>query len=246
MKEGMELYSEENQVINSVDLLAFGAHPDDVELGASGILAKHSLAGKRTAICSLTEAELSSNGTIELRRIEAERAKEILGLVGHFNLGFPDRGLTGSPEQIMKIVQVIRQAKPSVVLAPYFEDRHPDHVACSKLVNEAIFNAGLQNYRTPGNEPHHRVHHLYYYFINDIAKADLIVDISDVYEKKMDSILAYSSQFRRDEGKMDTPINSPTFLSMIRGRDQMWGQMVGVLYGEGLVSPRPINQQLLV
>lgn len=246
MKEGIILYSEENQVIHSVDLLAFGAHPDDVELGASGILAKHSLVGKHTAICSLTEAELSSNGTVELRRLETERAKEILGLIGHYNLQFPDRGLTGSPEQIMKITQVIRQSKPSVVLAPYFEDRHPDHVACSKLVKEAIFNAGLQNYRTPGNEPHHRVQHLYYYFINDIAKADLIIDISDVYEKKMASILAYSSQFRREEGKIDTPINSPTFLSMIRGRDQMWGQMVGVHYGEGLVSPRPVKQQLLV
>lgn len=246
MKEGTILYSEENQVIHSVDLLAFGAHPDDVELGASGILAKHSLAGKRTAICSLTEAELSSNGTVELRRQEAELAKEILGLTSHYNLQFPDRGLAGSPEQMKKIVQMIRQCKPSVVLAPYFEDRHPDHVACSNLVKEAIFNAGLQNYRTPGNEPYHRVQHLYYYFINDIAKADIIIDISDVYEKKMDSILAYSSQFRREEGNIDTPINSPTYLSMIRGRDQMWGQMVGVLYGEGLVSPRPVKQQLLV
>ncbi|SDY98213.1 bacillithiol biosynthesis deacetylase BshB1 [Thermoactinomyces sp. DSM 45892] len=231
---------------HSVDLLAFGAHPDDVEIGASGILAKHSVAGKRVAICSLTEAELSSNGTVELRREEAKKAGEALGLVGHYNLQLPDRGLTGSPEQLVKMVQVIRQCRPSVILAPYFEDRHPDHVACSKLVNEAIFNAGLKNYQTPDHEPHHRIKQLYYYFLNDIAKADMIVDISNVYEKKMDSILAYRSQFRREEGQVDTPINGPTFLSMIQGRDQMWGQMIGAQYGEGLVSPRPIKQSLLV
>lgn len=232
--------------LQNVDLLAFGAHPDDVEIGAGGIIAKHHKEGFTTAICSLTEAELSSNGTVENRRIEAQRAVEILGVTGHYNLGLPDRGITGSPEQLAKVTQIIRQLRPKVVIAPYLEDRHPDHVACSRVVKEAVFNAGLKNYHTSGNESYHRVEQFYYYFINDIVKADLIIDISDIYETKIEALLAYSSQFSRTEDKVATPINSPTFLSMIRGRDQMWGQMVGIQYGEGLVSPRPIKQQLLV
>ncbi|MFC4548321.1 bacillithiol biosynthesis deacetylase BshB1 [Paenactinomyces guangxiensis] len=229
-----------------VHLLAFGAHPDDVEIGAGGILAKHAAAGFTTAICNLTEAELSSNGTVEQRRNESRQAAEILGVSQQLCLGFPDRGLTGTAEQILKITQVIRELKPKVVLAPYWEDRHPDHVACSKLVKEAVFDAGIRRKKVPGGEPPHRVTQLYHYFINDIYQADLIVDISDVYETKMEGVLAYKSQFLREEGEVDTPLNSPSYLSMIRGRDQLWGHQIGVLYGEALVSPRPMKQSYLL
>src|SRR5690606_23509317 len=126
-----------------VDLLAFGAHPDDVEIGAGGILAKHAQAGRRTVICDLTEAELSSNGTVEIRREEARRAGEILGLASRINLGFPDRGL-GGREQIEAMARVIRRLRPRVVLAPYPKDRHPDHVAAGRMVKEAVFDAGIR------------------------------------------------------------------------------------------------------
>jgi N-acetylglucosamine malate deacetylase 1 len=231
--------------VNTVDILAFGAHPDDVEIGAGGILAKHVKQGYRVAICNLTEAELSSNGTVERRRMEAKRAATILGVGQVIDLAFPDRGL-GGREQIDKMTQVIRQYKPKVVLAPYFEDRHPDHVACSRMVKEAVFDAGIRKKKTPGDEEAHRVNRLYYYFINDVHPADVIVDISDVYEQKMESILAYQSQFNPKEGEVGTPLNSPTYLAMVRGRDQLWGHQIGSLYGEALKSPTPLKTTSLI
>jgi bacillithiol biosynthesis deacetylase BshB1 len=229
----------------NVDILAFGAHPDDVEIGVGGILAKHAAAGFSIAICNLTHAELSSNGTVDIRRQEAKKAARILGVRKLINLGFPDRGL-GDKEQILRITQVIRQLRPKVVLAPHWEDRHPDHVMTSRMVKEAVFDAAIRKIRTPGDESPHRVPQLYFYFINDIQPADVIVDITDVYEIKVNAILAYKSQFDPKSGEVATPLNNPTYLAMIRGRDQLWGQQVGALYGEALVSPKPIRQSLLL
>jgi bacillithiol biosynthesis deacetylase BshB1 len=230
----------------TVDLLAFGAHPDDVEVGVGGIIAKHAGAGLKVAICNLTEAELSSNGNVELRRVEARKAAEILGVAEVLNLGFPDRGLKGTDEQITRIAQVIRLLRPKVVLAPYGEDRHPDHVAASRLVREAVFDAAIRKRQTPGGEAPHRVSHFYHYFINDVGQADVIVDVTDVYETKIKAILAYRSQFVREAGEVETPLNHPTYLAMIRGRDQLWGHQIGALYAEGLASPRPISLKWLV
>jgi bacillithiol biosynthesis deacetylase BshB1 len=231
---------------NSVDILAFGAHPDDVEIGVGGILAKHAAAGFSIAICNLTHAELSSNGTVEIRRMEAKQAARILGVRKLINLGLPDRGLRGDREEVLKITQVIRQLRPKIVLSPYFEDRHPDHVMTSRMVKEAVFDAAVRKIRTPGDEAPHRVPQVYHYFINDIHPADVIVDISDFYEIKINAILAYRSQFDPQAGEVSTPLNNPAYLAMIRGRDQLWGQQVGSMYGEALVSPRPIRQSLLL
>jgi bacillithiol biosynthesis deacetylase BshB1 len=223
-----------------VDILAFGAHPDDVEIGAGGILAKHAAAGRRTVICDLTEAELSSNGTVETRREEARRAGEILGLATRINLGFPDRGL-GGREQIDQMVRVIRRYRPRVVLAPYTKDRHPDHVAAGRMVKEAVFDAAIRKRDVGGDLPAHRVERLFYYFINDIDRAHLIVDISGVYEQKEAAIRVYRSQFLREAGEVDTPLNQPHYLAMIRGRDQLWGQQIGTDYAEGLAAERPLS-----
>jgi bacillithiol biosynthesis deacetylase BshB1 len=227
-----------------VAILAFGAHPDDVEIGAGGILAKHAKAGRRTVICDLTEAELSSNGTVETRRGEARRAGEILGLADRINLGFPDRGL-GSREQIEQMARVIRRFRPRVVLAPYPKDRHPDHVAAGQMVKEAVFDAGIRKLDLGGDLPAHRVERLYYYFINDIDRPHLIVDISEVYEQKEAAILAYRSQFLRKEGEVDTPLNRPQYLAMVRGRAQLWGQQIGTDYAEGLAADRPPSVEWL-
>lgn len=129
-----------------VDLLAFGAHPDDVEIGMSGTIARHAAAGLKVGICDLTEAEMSSNGTVDIRREEAADASEILGLAYRSCLKLPDRGLTGSPEQLAAIVAELRRLKPRIVFAPYWDDRHPDHNACSRLIEEAVFNAKLRRY----------------------------------------------------------------------------------------------------
>ncbi|MBA4602574.1 bacillithiol biosynthesis deacetylase BshB1 [Thermoactinomyces mirandus] len=230
----------------TADILFFGAHPDDVEIGVGGIVAKHAANGYSVAICHLTDAELSSNGTVERRRQEAEEAAKILGVSLSIRLGFPDRGLTGSKEQLLKITQVIRQLRPRVILAPYWQDRHPDHVACSRMVKEAAFDAGIQKRETPVDEPAHRTQQIYYYFINNIDQADIIVDVSDVYEKKSRALLSYNSQFSSGKGQISTPLNQPTYLAMIRGRDQLWGHQIGALYGEGLVSAGPIKKELLV
>ncbi len=230
----------------TADILFFGAHPDDVEIGVGGIVAKHAANGYSVAICHLTDAELSSNGTVEARQQEAKEAANILGVTHSIRLGFPDRELTGSKEQLLKITQIIRQFRPRVILAPYWHDRHPDHVACSKMVKEAMFDAGIQKRETPGGEPAHRVKQIYYYYINNVDKADVIVDVSDVYEKKSKALLAYNSQFSSGKGQVRTPLNQPTYLAMIRGRDQLWGHQIGALYGEGLASASPIKKDLLV
>ncbi|MGA8943868.1 MAG: bacillithiol biosynthesis deacetylase BshB1 [Thermoactinomyces sp.] len=229
----------------TADILCFGAHPDDVEIGAGGIVAKHAANGFSVAVCHLTDAELSSNGTVQRRQQEARQAAGILGVMHSIRLGFPDRGLTGSKEQLLAITQIIRQYRPRVILAPYFKDRHPDHVACSKMVKEAVFDAAIQKIETPGGEQAYRVPHLYYYFINNIDKADVIVDVSDVYEKKSKALLAYNSQFSSGEGQVRTPLNQQ-YLTMIRGRDQLWGHQIGTLYGEGLASAGPIKKDFLV
>lgn len=225
-------------------ILAFGAHPDDVEISAGGILAKHAKAGRRTVICDLTEAELSSNGTVETRREEARRASEILGIADRINLGFPDRGL-GSRSQIEQMVRVIRRFRPRVVLAPYPKDRHPDHVAAGQMVKEAVFDAGIRKLDVGEDLPAHRVERIYYYFINDIDRPQLIIDISEVYEQKEAAILAYRSQFLRKEGEVDTPLNRPHYLAMVRGRAQLWGQQIGADYAEGLASDRPPSVEWL-
>jgi len=211
-----------------------------VEIGAGGILAKHAAAGRRTVICDLTEAELSSNGTVETRREEARRAGEILGLTTRINLGFPDRGL-GGREQIDRMVRVIRRYRPRVVLAPYTKDRHPDHVAAGRMVKEAVFDAAIRKRDVGEDLPAHRVERLFYYFINDIDRAHLIVDISGVYEQKEAAIQVYRSQFLREAGEVDTPLNQPHYLAMIRGRDQLWGQQIGTDYAEGLAAERPLS-----
>lgn len=229
----------------SIDLLAFGAHPDDAEIGAGGILAKHAAAGFRTAICDLTQAELSSNGTVEVRQKEAKEAGEILGLSTRVCLSFPDRGLTGEEGQLEAIVRVIRRLRPRIVLAPYVKDRHPDHTACNRMVKEAVFNAGIRK-KQVDDLPAYRVEHLYYYFINEIDRVDLIVDIGSVYEQKMQALHAYASQFHREAGEVDTILNGPTYLPMIRGRDQLWGHQIGAVYGEGLVAERPLSKPFLL
>lgn len=228
--------------MSCVDILAFGAHPDDVEIGAGGIIAKHAYGGFKTAICNLTEAELSSNGTVENRRSESQKAASILGVEHVLNLGIPDRGIDNA--HVNNLIEVIRTLRPTTVLLPYWIDRHPDHVACSKLGTEAVFDAGIAKKEIQGTSSH-RVKHVFYYFLNNIAEADLIIDISGVYEKKIEALRSYTTQFDRNQGEVDTPINRSNFLEMIRGRDSMWGYQAGAYYGEALVHNMPLTREWL-
>jgi bacillithiol biosynthesis deacetylase BshB1 len=221
-----------------LDLLVFAAHPDDAEIGMGGTIVKHAKAGYRVGICDLTEAELSSNGTPVTRRLEAQTASTHLQLTTRIQLGLPDRGLRTTDEQIRALVEVIRTSKPRVVFAPYWIDRHPDHVACSRLVEEAVFNAKLRRYAS--ELPAHTVESIYFYFIHEWPQADMIVDISSVYEQKTAALQCYQSQFLRIDGEdiVITPLNQG-YLEQVEARDRLLGSRHSVRYAEGFVRKGP-------
>ena len=215
-------------------LLAFGAHPDDVELGAGATCALHADDG--VAICDLTAAELSSNGNPVTRQAEAALAAKELGIAARLCLHLPDRGLSVTPEHVAAVVKVIRQYRPRVVLAPLARDRHPDHSQCALLVREAVFSSGLRRY-DDGFTPH-RPTVFYHYLINGFEQPTIAVDVSTVYERKLRALRAYTSQFA-PSGGVQTPLTSESFLPMIEGRDRLFGQAVGCQYAEGLWRDEP-------
>ncbi|WP_025677800.1 bacillithiol biosynthesis deacetylase BshB1 [Paenibacillus massiliensis] len=224
----------------SLDILIFGAHADDAEIGMAGTIAKHVSAGMRVGICDLTRAEMSSNGTVELRQKEADEAGRILGLTTRSNLGLPDRGLYITPEHIAAVTAEIRRHAPSIVFAPYWEDRHPDHVMCSKLVDEAVFNAKLRRYMPELPAVH--VQQLYYYFINDLGQADVIVNVTEHYELKEQSLMCYRSQFdapAEGDDVVATPLNQG-YLQRVRARDSLLGQRSLIQLAEGFACKTPI------
>ncbi|MDO3409636.1 bacillithiol biosynthesis deacetylase BshB1 [Saccharibacillus sp. CPCC 101409] len=223
----------------TLDILVFGAHADDAEIGMGGTIVKHTRAGYRVGICDLTFAEMSSNGTVELRKQEAEAASAVLGLSARGNLGLPDRGLARTDEHIRAIAAEVRRRAPKIVFAPYWEDRHPDHIACSGLVEEAVFNAKLRRYM-PELAPV-TVGQLYFYFINDPGRSDLMVDVTDVYEAKETALRCYESQFTGPKQGLDavaTPLTAQ-YVERVKARDSLLGQKRGVGYAEGFASRLP-------
>ena len=180
-----------------------------------------------------------SNGDVEPRRLEAEQAGRILGLAHRSNLALPDRGLYMSKEAVDAITEQIRRLRPRIVFAPYWQDRHPDHVACSHLVQEAVFNAKLRRY-LPGSEPV-TVEQTFFYFINDVIDPDLMVDVTAVYPAKTAALRAYVSQFTPaagDNGYVATPLNQE-YVERVEARDRLLGQKRLVPYAEGFVSKLP-------
>jgi N-acetylglucosamine malate deacetylase 1 len=227
-------------------ILAFGAHADDVEIGMGGSIAKLTAQGKRIGICDLTEAELSSNGTIEIRKAEANKAAEILGVTERLSFAFPDRGLLMQDEYIRKIAFVIRKYQPQIVFAPYFEDRHPDHGNCARLVEEGVFSAGIRKYQTEETQAPHKVSNLYYYMINGFHKPDFTIDISDSMGDKIEALRAYKSQFARTENSVSTPLVNG-YIETVEARERLFGQQVGVDFAEGFKTKVPIllNRDLI-
>lgn len=215
-----------------VDLIAFGAHPDDVEIGCGGLLIKSVANGYKVGIVDLTEGEMASTGTVEQRREESKKAGEIIGVSFRINLKLPDRGVRINDDSLAKVVRIIRQARPKLILAPYWEDRHPDHVACSQLITEAHFNTRLYKY-LPELPPHQP--RLIYYFLNHYqVQASFIVDISRYFERKVEAIFAHHSQFGPSPTK--TSLNTGHFLNVLRGWNQAFGSLIGCTYGEGFYS----------
>ena len=225
--------------MSSLDILAIGAHPDDVEIGAAGTLLLAAKKGQKVAILDLTYAELSSNGNVERRQQEAAAADKLIGVTGRFNFGLPDRGLEQVREQaISRVVDLIRQTRPRIVLAPYFSDRHPDHESVSRIVREAVFNAGIRKYQSESSAEAYRPSQLLYYFINSTVTPQIVVDVSAIYPKKMEVLRCYRSQFELEEGSVQTPLTNG-YLEMVEYRERLFGQQAGVALAEGFVSAAP-------
>jgi N-acetylglucosamine malate deacetylase 1 len=224
---------------SKLHILAFGAHADDVEIGMAGTIAKLANEGKMIGICDLTDAELSSNGTVQLRKEEAAKAADILGVKVRTSLGLPDRGLLLQDEYIRKIASLIRTYKPKVVFAPFNQDRHPDHGNCAQMVEEAVFSAGIKNYKTGDDAPSHRVERVYFYMINGFHQPDFTVDISSYIQQKLASLRAYRSQFEKTSESVDTPLVNG-YIETVEARERMFGKLVGVPFAEGFKTKVPI------
>ena len=213
-----------------VDVLAFGPHPDDADLGCGGLLLKLKSMGHTTGIIDVTEAELSSNGDPDTRKKETLNASKILKLDIRENLKISDGAVANNGENRLKIIEIIRKYKPSLAVIPYEKDRHPDHENSSKLLKDAIFISGLKNFKT--DIEFHKPKIVISYMLNYQFKHNFIVDISDYYIQKMEAFSAYKSQFNRDGGGRPTYINSRYFYDFITSRNKYYGLKINVEYGE--------------
>jgi N-acetylglucosamine malate deacetylase 1 len=219
---------------DAVDLLVFGPHPDDLEIGLGGAIAKHARLGHRVGLCDLTRGELGTNGTPEERLHEAEAAREVLGALWRENLALPDGDIGGEPSHLRAIVELIRRATPKTIAVPYGRDRHPDHVAASRLLTRASFLSGLTRFAATGDK--WRADWLLYYFINDSTRPSFVVDVSAQYAIKRAALACHRSQFAPPTtGATATRLNTPRFQQLIESRDAQFGALIGVEFAEGVV-----------
>ena len=220
-----------------LDLLVFAAHPDDAELACSGTIAAHIASGYKCGIVDLTKGEMGTRGNPELRIEEATESARILGLEVRENLGFADIKYLNDWEHQLEVIKMIRKYRPSIILANAIRDRHPDHGKGAELLQQAFFKSGLTKLQTllDGVEQEaYRAKHLYHYIQNDYIEPSFIIDISDFWDKKINSIMAFKSQFYNpDSGEPATFISSSGFIESIEARAKELGHRIGVKYGEG-------------
>ena len=232
-----------------LDILAFGAHPDDVELGCSGTIAKEVSQGKKVGIIDLTRGELGTRGSVETRNSESAKASEILGVSIRENLDMRDGFFVNDEAHQLKVIQMIRKYQPEIVLCNAIDDRHIDHGKGSKLVSDACFLSGLRQIKTELNgeiQEAWRPKLIYHYIQWKNIEPDFVVDISDFMETKMNSVLAYGSQFYDPKSNEPvTPIASKNFLESIKYRAQDLGRLVGVEYAEGFTVERYLAVNML-
>ena len=222
-----------------VDLLAVGPHPDDIEIGIGGTVAKHVSLGLRVGLCDLTAGEMGSNGTVDERLAEADAARQLLGVEWRVNLRLPDRALGRDAEQVRVIAGLVRRARPRVVALPYWDDRHPDHVAASRLLTEAVFSAGLRRYPAEGDA--WKPEWVCYYFINDSAEPSFVIDVSDQYEQKRRALACHVTQFKPSGGDaVATRLTTSRFQQLIESRDAQFGANAGVAFAEGFIVKQPV------
>jgi len=227
-----------------LDILAIGAHPDDVELGCGATLAKEIHSGKKVGILDLTRGELGTRGTAEIRDAEAETAAKILGAVTRDNLELADGFFENNKANQLEVIKFIRKYRPEIVFCNAIDDRHIDHGKGSKLVSDACFLSGLVKIDTKFNgedewqEPW-RPKHVYHYIQWKNLEPDFVVDVSGFMDKKLEAVFAYASQFyKQDANEPDTPISSTNFKDSITYRAQDLGRLIGTEYAEGFTVER--------
>ena len=231
-----------------LDLLAIGVHPDDVELGCSGTIINEIKRGKKVGIVDLTQGELGTRGTIEDRFKEAANSAKILGVQVRENLKMRDGFFRNDEEHQMRLIRVIRKYKPEIVIGNILHDRHPDHGRAGKMIAIACFLSGLVKIETRdddgGLQDRWRPSYILQFLQDRYQEPDLIIDITDVFDQRMQAIKAYSSQFYDPKDKNDTPqtyISSPEFLDSVIARARNLGKQIGVKYAEGFLSEKKIG-----
>lgn len=230
-----------------LDLLAFGVHPDDIELSCAGTLLVEKNNGKKTGIIDLTRGELGTRGTAQTREEEAKISAKILGVEVRENLEMADAFFKNDEENQRKIISVLRKYQPEIILCNAPDDRHPDHGRSAKLVADAFFLSGLRKIETFDGDKKQDIWKPKYLFnyIQDIyINPSFVIDISDVIEKKLESIRAFKTQFYtpgETDNEPQTYISSPEFLESVINRSRMFGKMIGVKHAEGYLSKKMIG-----
>jgi bacillithiol biosynthesis deacetylase BshB1 len=220
-----------------LDILVFAVHPDDAELGCGGTILKNIAAGRKVGIIDLTQGELGTNGTAQTRTHEAIESAKILGLDVRINLHMRDGFFRNDEEHQLKVIKILRKYQPEIIFANALHDRHPDHGRAGDLINDAAFLSGLSKIKTEyeGDEQKEWRPRLLLQFIQDYyIKPDIVIGIDEFWDQKMQSVLAYKTQFYNpDQPAKDTYISSPEFLKMVESRAREFGKYINATYGEG-------------
>ena len=231
----------------AVDVLAVCAHPDDAELGCAGLLLRCKAAGARVGVVDLTRGELGSRGNATLRNEERARATAILGLDVRLDLDLPDGFVERTVEYRTRLVEVIRSERPRMLVGPYWEDHHPDHVATSLLMKDAWWFAGVAKH--PGGKSAHRPEAMLFQLSRYVARPSLIVDVSEQFATKARAVACYASQLHRPaaadgppdaDGEPETYLSRSDFLAAWEGRHRYYGRMIGAEFGEAYLMRNPV------
>lgn len=226
-----------------LDILVLSVHPDDAELGCGGTILKHIALGKKVGIVDLTQGELGTRGSAEIRAKEAETAGKILGLAARENLAIPDGFFENTKQYQLRVIEAIRKYQPEIIITNAYHDRHPDHGRACNLVTDSAFLSGLRKIETYADgklqEPWRA--ELLLHFIQDVyIEPDIVVDITDYWDKKIESVNAYGSQFYNPEWEEEpqTYISSPDFIAVVEARAREFGKAIHVKFAEGFTSRR--------
>jgi len=223
-------------------ILVFGIHPDDIELGCGGTIAKSTARGHEVILVDLTRGESSSNGTPEQREAESREAARILGCSTRENLGLPDAGVKSEDAgQQRAVVSVLRSCQPDLILIPLKDDPHPDHASGGELIERSVYLAGIKGYPSGEGEDKWTMKQALVYPGRRDLRPDVVVDVSDTFQIKMDAVMAHKSQFAAFDGAESTPLNRPGFLDVVEARAVTFGHQIGVSYGEPFTLLKPLG-----